>query len=283
MRKSNDINELLAALAKAQGKLTSIPFDSKNPHFGNQFASLTAIQDMTRPILSEFGLSITQILETEENGANWLHTMLGHSSGQYIQSSIKLLVLKNDMQSLGSATTYAKRYAWQAIIGVSGDQDDDGEAAVRPGNKPVQQKAPARAAGTDPRFNANPNAVPKEVQQVREQNAKAEAEAQKIINQGVTRGPEMAPASMADKVVKNHATGENVTVTNPVIEPAAAATSKPEDDYKVTFGRYSGLTLKAIGATGVQSTLEWVSKDARRPLSPNMVDFMKHAKVFLNQ
>lgn len=126
---SNSLNELFAALAKAQAKLKAVPFDSKNPHFNNEFASLTAIQDATRNPLAKQGLTILQILETID-GDYWLHTILGHASGQSIKSSIKLLMARNDMQSLGSATTYAKRYAWQAIIGVSGDQDDDGNAAI---------------------------------------------------------------------------------------------------------------------------------------------------------
>jgi hypothetical protein len=123
------VNELFAALSKAQNELRSVAFDLKNPHFQNEFASLQAIQDATRPILSKHGLSISQVLNTEGDGT-WLHTILGHSSGQHIISSLKLLMARNDMQSVGSANTYARRYAWQSIIGVAGDKDDDGEAAV---------------------------------------------------------------------------------------------------------------------------------------------------------
>ena len=43
---------------------------------------------------------------------------------------------KNDPQGMGSAMTYAKRYALQAIVGVAADDDDDGNAA----SVPVQPK-----------------------------------------------------------------------------------------------------------------------------------------------
>lgn len=139
---SPPINELLTALAKAQAELKAVPFDSKNPHFNNEFASLTAIQDATRGPLSKQGLSIVQIIETRVNDV-WLITILGHASGQQLRSNIKLMMSKNDMQSLGSATTYAKRYAWQAICGVSGDEDDDGNAAVgNPGTAQRTQQRP---------------------------------------------------------------------------------------------------------------------------------------------
>lgn len=156
--------ELFGALAKAQAKLKAVPFDSKNPHFNNEFASLTAIQEATRGPLAEQGLSIIQLMQTR--GADmWLITMLCHSSGQAVRSEIKLVTGRNDMQSIGSATTYAKRYAWQALCGVSGDQDDDGNAAV--GN-------PGNAQQTRPQQNSKPEGRPANQTTVKEkpQNVK---------------------------------------------------------------------------------------------------------------
>lgn len=156
-------DQLFTALAKAQAKLKAVPFDSKNPHFGNEFASLTAIQDATRGPLSEQGLSIIQVIETRGE-QYWLVTILGHSSGQTYRSEIKLMMARNDMQSLGSATTYAKRYAWQALAGVSGDQDDDGNAAVgNPGGPQAAgpRSAPKGAPAT-PKASGKPAATPKE-------------------------------------------------------------------------------------------------------------------------
>jgi hypothetical protein len=145
---SREVNEIFAALAKAQIELKAIPFDSKNPHFGNEFASLTAIQDGTRPILAKHGLIVSQLLQTDESGS-WLYTILGHSSGQYLKSSIKLIMAKNDMQAFGSASSYAKRYAWQAIVGVCGDEDDDGNAGV--GNQSQRPQTPRAVPNLPPK------------------------------------------------------------------------------------------------------------------------------------
>jgi UTP-glucose-1-phosphate uridylyltransferase len=52
-----------------------------------------------------------------------------HKSGQWISGDYPVLVAKMDAQGLGSAITYARRYALQAMLGVAAE-DDDGEAAM---------------------------------------------------------------------------------------------------------------------------------------------------------
>ncbi len=141
MQKSEQINELFTALAKAQGEFKSISMDKVNPHFKSKYASLTATQEATREVLSKFGLGLIQSIDIE-NEHYYLETLLSHSSGQWTSSRLKLILEKNNMQGLGSAITYAKRYAWQAILGVVGDEDDDGNAA--------SQKPQAQTRSTPP-------------------------------------------------------------------------------------------------------------------------------------
>lgn len=140
MQKSEQTNELFTAIAKAQGEFRSIPMDKKNPHFKSSYASLTATQEGTREFLSKHGLALIQSIDIDGDGY-YLETMLTHSSGQWASSRLKLILDKNNMQGLGSAITYAKRYAWQAMLGVVGDEDDDGNAAV------AGKSAPTATAG----------------------------------------------------------------------------------------------------------------------------------------
>lgn len=133
MVRSNEINELANSLSKAQGEMPEAIFDSKNPHYKSDYASLSAFLKVVKPILSKHGLSVSQLPETI-NDKYCLTTILMHSSGQFISSSLPLLLSKNDMQGLGSAITYAKRYGIDAMLGVGSD-DDDANLAV---NKPIQ-------------------------------------------------------------------------------------------------------------------------------------------------
>lgn len=137
---SENINELFTALSKAQGEFKAIPFDKVNPHFKSKYASLSATQEMVRPILAKHGLSFIQSIYTNETGRYEVHTVLAHSSGQSIRTKMDLMLGRQDMQSLGSAVTYAKRYALQAILGIAGDDDDDGNAAVQSSAQPTKSK-----------------------------------------------------------------------------------------------------------------------------------------------
>lgn len=129
MNKSESINELAAALAKAQGKLKNPPFDSNNPHFRSKYASLASVRDTVIPILSEHGLSIVQ-MPIFEDGKAGCETMLMHSSGQYISERLLIPVDKPNAHGVGSATTYSRRFSLMAFAGVVGDEDDDGNASV---------------------------------------------------------------------------------------------------------------------------------------------------------
>lgn len=129
MNRSDSINELATALAKAQAKLRNPAFDSLNPHFKSKFASLANVRDTVTPVLAEHGLSVTQWPETVD-GHVAVTTLLAHASGQWISSTLHIPTAKNDAHGAGSSITYARRYALMACVGVVGDNDDDGNAAV---------------------------------------------------------------------------------------------------------------------------------------------------------
>ena len=122
---SSQINELAGALAKAQGAMTTVEKDRTNPHFGAKYATLASVLGVVRPALSENGICIVQITETDERNAITLITKLIHTSGQFIGCTYPVQPVKNDPQGVGSALTYARRYSLMALTGVSPAEDDD--------------------------------------------------------------------------------------------------------------------------------------------------------------
>lgn len=133
----NQYNELFAALAKSQAEMHTAGPNSTNPFFKSKYADFGEIVKVSRPALTKNGLCVIQRVINSENGME-LCTTLGHSSGQYIESVIKINPLKTDVQSLGSYITYLKRYAYTAIVGVVvSDEDDDGEASMKEVRKPI--------------------------------------------------------------------------------------------------------------------------------------------------
>ena len=73
--------------------------------------------------------------EINENGRLNITTMLAHSSGQYISSTLTMTVTKLDPQAIGSAITYGRRYALAAMVGLAQEDDDGEKAMVRPKDK----------------------------------------------------------------------------------------------------------------------------------------------------
>jgi len=157
MKTSEQINELAAALAKAQGKITGALKDSANPFFKSKYADLASCWDACRQALSENGLAVIQVPSTSIEGTGtYLVTTLTHSSGQWIQGSLIVAPKDDSPQAMGSALTYARRYALTAIVGIA-QVDDDGNAAsgkVSYGGQPAYDAphSPAGnvAAGVDP-------------------------------------------------------------------------------------------------------------------------------------
>ena len=135
---SESLEKLAMALSALQKEMPTITFDSSvkvttktGGNYSFSYASLPNIVETTRPLLAKHGLSVTQL--TEEDNA--VTTLLMHNSGQYIGSTIKLKGGANmSAQETGSLITYARRYAYSAILGIVTDEDEDGNLAS--GNTP---------------------------------------------------------------------------------------------------------------------------------------------------
>lgn len=124
---SDQINELAAAMAKAQGKITGALKDSANPFFKSKYADLASVWDACRGALSENGLAVVQFTESDDAGV-FVTTTLAHSSGQWMRCRLHLTPKDGTPQGMGSAITYGRRYALAAMVGVA-QIDDDGNAA----------------------------------------------------------------------------------------------------------------------------------------------------------
>lgn len=123
---SEGIEKLAAAVVAAQGEMTNPP-KTKTVYAGQKrysFAPLPEIIDAVRPVLTKHGLAVIQLVRERI-----LETRLIHTSGQWIGAAYSLPSLA-DSQAMGSAISYARRYCLCAILGVAGEDDEDGEAAT---------------------------------------------------------------------------------------------------------------------------------------------------------
>lgn len=135
MSQSEQINEIAAALAKAQGQIKNptknctVKVKTKAGYeYEFKYADLSAVTEAIKKPLSDNGIAYTQYVEEVESRFR-LVTVLLHSSNQWLKSIYPLFVGEQGSQAFGSAQTYMKRYALCSMLGVSADTDDDANAA----------------------------------------------------------------------------------------------------------------------------------------------------------
>jgi hypothetical protein len=131
---SDQLDALAAALSEAQAEFTAIPKTETNPFFKSKFAGLPQVVKAASPILTKHGLSVTQHIGYDDRG-DTLATWLLHKSGQFICDTMRLHSAPakglSEVQGQGSATTYSRRYAYMAVLGLVADEDDDGQTAPK--------------------------------------------------------------------------------------------------------------------------------------------------------
>lgn len=127
MNKSESIKNLALALNKAQSEMGGASKGKENPFFKQKYADLPAVVKAVKEPFANNGLSYTQF-PIENNGRIGVETILMHSSGEYLSNEFTVNLTKQDAQGAGSAITYCRRYALQAIAGIP-SEDDDGNAA----------------------------------------------------------------------------------------------------------------------------------------------------------
>jgi hypothetical protein len=123
-----DIESIYSALAKAQTEMGKALKSATNPHFRSKYADLGAVMDACLPALNKHGISVIQPMVESEFGRG-VKTLFLHTSGESVENIVPLIVGKQDMQGLGSAYTYARRYGLMGLAGIA-PEDDDGNAAV---------------------------------------------------------------------------------------------------------------------------------------------------------
>jgi hypothetical protein len=126
---SEQTNDLVSALVKASAEIKTAKKDAENPFFKSRYSDLPSIVEACKSALLKNNLVVTQST-TLVNGVTALVTTLHHTSGQWIRGYYPVTAVKADPQAMGSAITYARRYALSAIVGVVSEDDDDGESAM---------------------------------------------------------------------------------------------------------------------------------------------------------
>lgn len=118
---------LAKALVAAQKATESIKKAATNPAFKSKYADLAHVVEGVVPALNTAGVMVLQCPGYDGEFVSVTTTFL-HESGSSVTSTLNMRPSKSDPQGIGSAITYARRYALLAMSG-SAPEDDDGQAA----------------------------------------------------------------------------------------------------------------------------------------------------------
>jgi hypothetical protein len=197
MKRSEQIGELVTALAKAQSEFTAAVKDSDNPYYASKYADLNAVINAVRPALNKNGIAMMHNLESDLERQVAIVTVGLYCGEQFMEIEVEapatgrakkneqqdgLGPTKFDVQTIGAAWTYLRRYSLQAICGLA-SEDDDGNT-LQNNNKPIARRTTPAQAMAHQNRSAQPDFepdLPSEVQTSHQSAAQPQAGVLKFI------------------------------------------------------------------------------------------------------
>lgn len=121
------------ALVKMQSEVEGAKKGKSNPQFKSKYADLAACWDACSDALRNSDVSILQFPTLAPTGFVGLITkVIFGPSGEILEEVFHMPVKDpNNPQAVGSALTYARRYALCSVVGIC-PEDDDGNKAAAP-------------------------------------------------------------------------------------------------------------------------------------------------------
>jgi hypothetical protein len=129
------------AFVAAQMATEAVKKAATNPAFKSKYADLSEVVEAVVPALNKAGIGVMQF-PSYDGELVGVTTVLMHESGATVTGTLHLRPSKSDPQGVGSAVTYARRYALLAMTGAA-PEDDDGNSASGPRQAPPVTAKPA--------------------------------------------------------------------------------------------------------------------------------------------
>jgi ERF superfamily. len=142
-------NGIAPALVAFQRSIPKVAKDAtaKAGAYSYDYATLDKLVEVIFPKLTEVGLAYTAVPDLTELGFG-LRAKLLHESGEEISGFYPLGNPNNPAQAIGSAISYARRYALLSLTGVApaGEDDDGASASVAQAAAPQAEAKPSTSA-----------------------------------------------------------------------------------------------------------------------------------------
>ena len=125
------------ALAAAQSEFGKVTKGATNPAFKSKYADLSDVASVVIPVMNAHGCAVLHYVVDNAMRTEFVHA----ATETKVACDVPLIVDKNNMQGMKSATTYAKRIGLESLSGIAPEDDDGNAAASAP---PPRQQKPAK-------------------------------------------------------------------------------------------------------------------------------------------
>jgi hypothetical protein len=142
--------KLAGALLKLQDAAPTLTKDATGQIQSRsyKYTPLDTIVEKIGPLLVDNGLVWTTRPSGSAEAPTLVYELIHAESGEAIAGEMPLMIGENPTsQALGSAITYARRYALTAVLNLVADEDDDGAAAQSYGRTAQKPAGPPRSGG----------------------------------------------------------------------------------------------------------------------------------------
>lgn len=158
---STTLGELSAALAQAQGEFKPIVKNRTNTFYNAKYADLESVISSVKESLSKHGLALMQfptvfasqkrvgVTTLLSHGNEWVKFVVGPvPAEEKVKDASKEVFTKFDVQTIGKAITYLRRYSLLSVLNLAADDDADGNEFVDEPKKPAEAKQISSVART---------------------------------------------------------------------------------------------------------------------------------------
>jgi hypothetical protein len=123
--------DIQSVMQQAYGMMDTVKKSSKNPFFKSNYADINVVLETIKPVCESLGLVIFQAPRViDGNDVLFTKISLADNPSEFETSEVRLLLPSADMQKLGSAITYARRYSLVSLFLLE-TEDDDGQSASK--------------------------------------------------------------------------------------------------------------------------------------------------------
>lgn len=146
------MTDIVEALLEVQKEIQNPPTTGDNPFTNSKYAPLPDILNQIRPLLTKNGIVLVQNTGSCPDGSLFVQTRLLFSNGNGLETieSDKLILTpdgnkkRSEVQAIGSAITYGRRYQLLALLNIAGENEDDDGEGKQPQKQNHSQNNPAK-------------------------------------------------------------------------------------------------------------------------------------------